>query len=112
VVPMRSGLKLLPSEYFIGDMEVGDVFSASFELHTNDLELGETTIPFNVIFKDVSTDKQYETAGYEVRLEVKEAPKSELPYPLLLGGVVILVLLIAALVWLRARRKRARQGPQ
>jgi len=112
VVPMRSGLKLLPSEYFIGDMEVGDVFSASFELHTSDLELGETTIPFNVIFKDVSTDKQYETAGYEVRLEVKEAPKSELPYPLLLGGVVILVLLIAALVWLRARRKRARQGPQ
>jgi hypothetical protein len=112
VVPMRSGLKLLPSEYFIGDMEVGDVFSASFELHTNDLELGETTIPFKVIFKDVSTDKQYETAGYEVQLEVKEAPKSGLPYPLLLGGIVVLVLLIAALIWLRARRKRARQGQQ
>jgi hypothetical protein len=112
VVPMRSGLKLLPSEYFIGDMEVGDVFSASFELHTNDLELGETTIPFKVIFKDVSTDKQYETAGYEVQLEVKEAPKSELPYPLLLGGIVVLVLLIVALIWLRARRKRARQGQQ
>lgn len=109
VVPMRSGLKLLPSEYFIGDMETGDVFSASFELHTHDLELGEIAIPFTVIFKDVSTDKQYETAGYEVRLEVHDAPKSELPAPLLAGGVVVLILLIIALIWLRARRKRARQ---
>jgi len=112
VVPMRSGLKLLPSEYFIGDMETGDVFSASFELHTSDLEPGVIAIPFTISFKDVSTEKQYETAGYEVQLEVQEAPKRELPYPLLLGGAAVLVLLIAALLWLRARRRRARQGSQ
>ncbi len=112
VVPMRSGLKLLPSEYFIGDMETGDVFSASFALHTSDLEPGAIAIPFKIRFKDVSTEKQYEAAGYEVQLEVHEAPERELPYPLLLGGVVVLVLLIAALLWLRARRRRAQQGPQ
>ncbi|MEA2032085.1 MAG: hypothetical protein U9N41_00700 [Euryarchaeota archaeon] len=109
VVPAIEGLRILPSEYFIGDMEVGDVFSASFDVYTRDLSLGETTIPFTVVFKDVDTDKQYEMQGYEVHVEVREPQKSELPSPVLLGALVVILLLVAVVIWVRVKRKRGRR---
>ena len=39
VVP-ASELRIMPSEYFIGDMEADDVFSASFDVDTSDLSPG------------------------------------------------------------------------
>ncbi len=109
VVPAIEGLRILPSEYFIGDMEVGDVFSASFDVYTSDLSLGETTIPFTVVFKDVDTDKQYEMQGYEVHVEVREPQKSELPSPGLLGALVVILLLVAVVVGVRIKRRRGRR---
>jgi len=109
VVPAIEGLRILPSEYFIGDMEVGDVFSASFDVYTRDLSLGETTIPFTLLFKDVDTDKQYETQGYEVHVEVREPQKSELPSPVLIGALVAILILVAVVVGVRVRRKRGRR---
>ncbi len=109
VVPAIEGLRILPSEYFIGDMEVGDVFSASFDLYTRDLSLGDTTIPFTVVFKDVDTDKQYETEGYEVHVEVREPQKSELPNPALSVVLLAILVLVAVLVWVRVKRRRGRQ---
>ena len=79
VVPAIEGLRILPSEYFIGDMEVGDVFSASFDVYTSNLHIGDTEIPFKLVFRDVDTDKRHETAGYEVHIAVREPQKSELP---------------------------------
>ena len=109
VVPAIEGLRILPSEYFIGDMEVGDVFSASFDIYTTDLSLGETTIPFTVVFKDVDTDKQYEMQGYEVHVEVREPQKSELPNPVLFVALLAILVLVAVLVWVRVKRKRGRR---
>jgi len=109
VVPAIEGLKILPSEYFIGDMEAGDVFSASFDIHTSDLSVGETTIPFKVLFKDVDTDKQYEAEGYEVHVEVKEPQKSELPNQMLLGAMLVILVLVVVVVWVRVKRKRGRR---
>ncbi len=109
VVPAIEGLKILPSEYFIGDMEAGDVFSASFDVHTSDLSVGETAIPFKVLFKDVDTDKQYETQGYEVHVEVREPQKSELPNQMLFGALLVILVLVVLAVWIRVKRKRGRQ---
>lgn len=106
VVPAISGNKILPSEYFIGDMEAGDVFSASFDFHTSDLSVGETTIPFKVLFKDVNTDRQYETEGYEVHVEVKEPQKSELPNQMLFGALLVILVLVVVAVWMKVKRKR------
>ncbi|MHC1611457.1 MAG: COG1361 S-layer family protein [Candidatus Methanospirareceae archaeon] len=108
VVPAMEGLKILPSEYFIGDMEAGDVFSASFDLHTSDLNAGDLRIPFKVLFKDVDTGKQYETEGYEVHVEVKESQKSELPNQMLLGAILVILLLVVVVVWMRVKRRRGR----
>jgi hypothetical protein len=109
VVPEIEGLRILPSEYFIGDMEVGDVFSASFDLHTSDLSAGDIKIPFTVVFKDVDTDKQYETQGYEVHVEVREQQKSALPNPVLFVALLAILVLVAVLVWVRVKRRRGRR---
>jgi len=109
VVPAIEGLRILPSEYFIGDMEVGDVFSASFDIYTRDLSLGDTTIPFTLLFKDVDTDKQYEMQGYEVHVEVREPQKSELPSPVLFVALLVILLLVAVVVGVRVKRKRGRR---
>lgn len=109
VVPAIEGLKILPSEYFIGDMEAGDVFSASFDLHTSDLSVGDSTIPFKLEFKDVDTDRRYETHGYEVLLEIQEPQKSRLPNTMLVGALVVILVLVTVVVWMRVKRKRERQ---
>jgi hypothetical protein len=110
VVPAIEGLKILPSEYFIGDMEAGDVFSASFDVYTSDLDVGTTEIPFKLLFKDVDTDNQYETEGYEVQVEVREPQESALPNPMLFGALIVILVIVAVAVWVRVRRKRGRQG--
>jgi hypothetical protein len=109
VVPAKADLRIFPSEYFIGDMEVGDVFSASFDLHTTNLEVGEITIPFELVFKDIETDRQYEIGGYTVQVEVRQPQKSG-SQPLMLGGTLVAILVVVAVVfWMRTRRKRARE---
>jgi hypothetical protein len=107
VVPTASGLKLLPSEYFIGDMEVGDIFSASFDLHTSSMDLGEVTLPFELLYKDVETDKLYTGEGYSVTLEVREPQASTMPATLLAGAAVLVIIVIGLVLWMRARRRRA-----
>ena len=109
VVPVMEGVRILPSEYFIGDMEVGDVFSASFDVYTSDLRIGDTGIPFTLVFKDVDTDKQYETQGYEVHVEVREQQKSELPNPVLFVALLAIIVLVAVFAWVRVKRKRGRR---
>ena len=110
VVPTTtSGLKILPSEYFIGDMEVGDIFSASFDLHTSDLDLGELTIPFELRYKDVETDKVYTGEGYSVTLEVRAPQTSTMPATVIAGAVILVVVVIGLVLWMRARRRRARE---
>ncbi len=42
---------ILPSQYFIGSMDPDDVFSASFDIYTDNLDYGNNTIEFEVSFK-------------------------------------------------------------
>ncbi|MGB3459750.1 MAG: hypothetical protein WBB08_10785 [Halobacteriota archaeon] len=100
------GVWLLPSEYFIGDMEVGDVFSASFELYTDDLGVGDTEIPFKLVFRDLDTDKRYELPGYAVHIEVKEPQDGELPIYLLIVALLVIIVVVAGLVWVKRKRGR------
>ena len=102
----NGGVWLLPSEYFIGDMEVGDVFSASFELYTDDLGVGDTEIPFKLVFRDLDTDKRYELPGYVAHIEIKEPQESELPIYLLIVALLVIIVVVAGLVWVKRKRGR------
>ncbi len=102
------GLRILPSEYFIGDMEVGDVFSASFDVYTRDLNRTEAKIPFKLVFRDVDTDQRQEATGYEVHIEVKEPQEAGLPDPVLIAAVLGIAVVVAILLWIVVKRKRER----
>jgi hypothetical protein len=107
VVPAVGGITIMPSEYFIGDMEVGDVFSASFTLSTRDWEPGEITIPFKVVFKDVALGKQYETEEYDVNIEIREPQETTWSGKVLAGVLVVILVIVGVVFWMRVKRKRA-----
>ncbi|RCV64324.1 hypothetical protein C5S53_09410 [Methanophagales archaeon] len=102
----NGGVRILPSEHFIGDMEVGDVFSASFELYTDDLDVGDIEIPFKLMFRDLDTDKRHELPGYNLQMEVKAPQESELQISMLIVALLVIIVVVAGLVW--AKRKRGR----
>jgi len=110
VVPVSNGegrVGILPSEYFIGDMEAGDVFSASFDIDTSELNAGENRIAFKLAFRDIDTDRIYETAGYEVRIEVKEPQKDALPaMSMSFVALPVILLSVVAVVWVRVKHRR------
>ena len=110
VVPVSNGegrVRILPSEYFIGDMEAGDVFSASFDVDTSELNAGENRIAFKLAFRDIDTDKIYETVGYEVRIEVKEPQKDALPaMSMSFVALPVILLSVVAVVWVRVKHRR------
>lgn len=110
VVPVSNGEgreRILPSEYFIGDMEAGDVFSASFDVDTRELSAGENRIAFKLAFRDIDTDRIYETAGYEVRIEVKEPQKDALPaMSMSFVALPVILLSVVAVVWIRVKHRR------
>jgi len=110
VVPVSNGegrVRILPSEYFIGDMEAGDVFSASFDVDSSELSAGDNRIAFKLAFRDIDTDRIYETAGYEVHIEVKEPQKDALPaMSLSFVALPAILLSVGAVVWVRVKHRR------
>jgi len=109
VVPVIEGLRILPSESFIGDMEVGDIFSASFDVYTSNLGVGDTELPFKLVFRDADTDRIYEAMGEPVHIEVKEPQKSELPEQTFFAVVLGIVVVVVVLVWVGIKRGRRRR---
>jgi len=110
VVPVSNevgSMRILPSEYFIGDMEAGDVFSASFDVYTGELTAGENRIAFKLAFRDIDTDRIYETTGYEVHIEVKEPQKDALPaMSLSFVALPAILLSVVAVMWVRVKQRR------
>jgi len=109
VVPVSDSRKvrILPSQYFVGDMEVGDVFSASFDIDSSELKVGDNKIAFDLSFRDIDTDRIYETRGYEVNIEVKEQQKEALPaIALAFAALLVVLLVVGVIMWRRAKRRK------
>lgn len=101
VVP-ASELRIMPSEYFIGDMEADDVFSASFDVDTSDLSPGTYEIPFKLFFKDDESGRFHE-ASLNVGFDVIEASK-ESNYLFVLLPALFIAVVLSALLFRRRRR--------
>jgi hypothetical protein len=102
----NGGARILPSEHFIGDIGAGEAYSASFELYTDDFSVGATEIPFKLVFRDLDTDKRYETPGYNLQIEVKELQESDLPLYLFIVALLVIIVVVAGLVWAKRKRRR------
>ena len=109
VVPVSDSRKvrILPSQYFVGDMEVGDVFSASFDIDSSELKVGANKITFDLSYRDIDTDRIYEIRGYEVNIEVKEQQKEDLPaIALAFVALLVVLLVVGVIMWRRAKRRK------
>jgi len=109
VVPVSDSRKvrILPSQYFVGDMEVGDVFSASFDIDSSELKVGDNKIAFDLSYRDIDTDRIYEIRGYEVNIEVKEQQKEDLPaIALAFVALLVVLLVVGVIMWRRAKRRK------
>ncbi|MDF2955014.1 MAG: hypothetical protein OD815_000630 [Candidatus Alkanophagales archaeon MCA70_species_2] len=95
----------MPSEYFIGDMDADDVFSASFDVDTSDLIAGAYEIPFKLFLKDEEGGKFYESSlnvSFEVMAESKESNYMLVLLPTLFVAAVFSAVLLR-------RRSRGKQ---
>jgi hypothetical protein len=64
IVTPITDVRITPSQYFIGSMDPDDVFSASFDVYTDDLTIGNNySIDFEVSFKQNENYYQTPTAS-------------------------------------------------
>jgi hypothetical protein len=98
--------KITPSQYFIGSMGAGDVFSASFQISSGSLDYGNYSVGFKVGFKQ--ENDYYETSSISSTISV--VPHSEgngayspiFPFGLIIFIVIIIILF---LYFYKKRRK-------
>jgi hypothetical protein len=92
IVTPITEVKVSPSQYFIGSMDPDDVFSASFDVSSEDLEYGNYTIGFKVSFKQ--DNEYYETpiviSTISIIPQTRNASEGSLLFVL---GVIIIVIL-------------------
>jgi hypothetical protein len=97
VVPISDDAKILPSKYFIGEMNTDDIFSAHFTVKTDELKAGKYTLGFKVVFKQ--ENDFYETSPAYIDFTIVEgAPYLEssiIPLGIIIiFGVICLISLV------------------
>ena len=94
IVKPLTNITISPSEYFIGSMDSDDVFSASFDIDSNNLKIGENyTVDFKVSFKQ--GDNYYETDSISSTFFVTEPIEQQNNnLGLLLMSLFILIIII------------------
>jgi len=104
IVTPITDAKMSPSQYFIGAMDSDDVFSASFDMYTDGLEIGNYTIGFKVSFKQ--GEDYYETPTVSSSFEIVAATENSGDNNLgtIVGGIFILVIALALFLIWRKRR--------
>ena len=112
-----SDTTILPSQYFIGSMDPDDVFSASFDIYTDNLDYGNNTIEFEVSFKQ--GNEYYKTPTISTMFTVgksagsnfqsSESTSTEMQQPDILGAclpVILVIVIIIVVVFLWKWKKR------
>jgi hypothetical protein len=94
IVTPITDAKVSPSQYFIGSMDPDDVFSASFDVSSENLEYGNYSLGFKVSFKQ--DNEYYETPIVTSTISIipQTNSASEGSLLLVLGTILIVILLI------------------
>ena len=105
VSPIDTNLTISPSQYFIGSMDPDDVFSASFEVDTSDLNIGENhSIDFKVTFKQ--GENYYETPSVNAGFQIVEPTAADDGMAMCYATIIVIVVAIALIVLFFFYRKR------
>ncbi|MEA2032078.1 MAG: hypothetical protein U9N41_00665 [Euryarchaeota archaeon] len=108
VVPMTEELLYQPSEYYIGNMRPGDLYTAQFKIDTSNMKTGVNNLVFKVIYKDANGYQESDVCTLTLNAAAMDAAKTSTS---LSGGfiipiVVILVIIALGTVLYIRRRKR------
>ena len=98
-------VEISPSQYFIGSMDADDVFSASFDVHTDDLDIGsEHSIDFMVSFKQ--GNNYYETPSVSSSFKVVKPVESGDGGMSLIILTVFVIIIIGLFLFYRLKKRR------
>jgi len=108
VVPMTEELLYQPSEYYIGNMRPGDLYTAQFTIDTSNMKTGVNNLDFKVRYKDANGYQESDVCTLTLNAVAMEAANTNTASS---GGsiipiVVILVIIAIGLVLHIRRRKR------
>ena len=106
IVTPITDVQVSPTQYFIGSMDPDDVFSASFDVYTSDLEIGNSyDIDFKVTFKQ--GENYYETSTVGTSFSVTEPVDSNagLTNNLALIFISIVLIIVNLLYFIRKKRR-------
>jgi hypothetical protein len=103
VIPITN-FSTSPTEYFIGSMDSDDVFSASFDVLSDDLEPGNYSIGFKVAFKQGNNYFESPTISKEVMVVSNDRNAESIDTGLaitVIGFIVLLVIILFFILWKR-----------
>ena len=104
VIP-SSDISVSPSKYFIGSMDPDDVFSASFDIDTTELDIGKNyTVDFKVSFKQGNSYYETESVGSTFSVLKISEKQGTNPLIYLLIFVVFIILIYILIRFFKKRR--------
>ena len=108
VVPLTEEPLYQPSEYYIGNMKPGDLYTAQFKIDTSNMKTGVNNLDFKVRYKDANGYQESDVCTLTLNAVAMEATKTNTASS---GGfiipiVVILVIIALGSVLYIRRRKR------
>jgi len=106
IVTPITDLRVSPSQYFIGSMDPDDVFSASFNIFTDDLTIDNNySIDFKVSFKQ--GDNYFETPSISSSFKViKPSDSGSGGSMFLYGGIVLFIIVILLIIYFIRKKRR------
>lgn len=92
-----------PTEYFIGSMDSDDVFSASFDVKTGNLEPGNYTLGFKVAFKQGNNYFESQTISDQISVVKNNVGSSSDGGTtlIIIGFIIIVVIILFFVLWKR-----------
>jgi len=109
VVPLVEGLLYQPSEYYIGNMRPGDLYTAQFTIDTSNMKTGVNNLDFKVRYKDANGYQESDVCTLTLNAVAMEAAKTNTVASsggFIIPIVVILVIVTIGTVLYIRRRKR------
>jgi hypothetical protein len=106
IVTPITNVRVSPSQYFIGSMDPDDVFSASFDIYTDDLIIDSNySIDFKVSFKQ--GENYFETPAISSSFKViKPSDSGGGGNMFLYGGVFLFIIMILLIIYFIRKKRR------
>ena len=108
VVPLTEGLVYQPSEYYIGSMRPGDLYTAQFKIYnTSNMKDGVNDLDFKVIYRDVNSYRESDVCTLTLNAVATEAAKTNISGGFIIPiAVIVAIVAIGTVLYVRRRKRK------